>query len=94
MLLLFFNIVLLSRVKKVNILESFYCICLSLLIEYVTRLRRDKRLLSSMVEQSAVNRSVVGSSPIASATGLLEKRLNSYPFQGYIHGFESRTGHQ
>ncbi len=46
-----------------------------------------------MAEQSAVNRSVVGSSPIVSATGLLEKRLNSYPFQGYIHGFESRTGH-
>ncbi len=53
------------------------------------------RSLSSMAEQSAVNRFVVGSSPIVSAiyNGLLEKRLNSYPFQGYIHGFESRTGH-
>ena len=28
-----------------------------------------------------------------SASGLLEKWLNSYPFQGYTHGFESRTGH-
>ena len=48
-----------------------------------------------MAEQSAVNRFVVGSSPIVSAilNGLLEKWLNSYPFQGYIHGFESRTGH-
>lgn len=24
---------------------------------------------------------------------MLEKRLNSYPSQGYIHGFESRMGH-
>ena len=23
----------------------------------------------------------------------MEKRLNSYPSQGYIHGFESRMGH-
>ena len=52
--------------------------------------------LSSAVEQSAVNRSVVGSNPMLSAIkiGPLEKWLNSYPFQGYIHGFESRTGHQ
>ena len=53
------------------------------------------RSASSMAEQSAVNRSVVGSSPMLSAIlGPLEKWLNSYPFQGYIHGFESRTGHQ
>ena len=26
--------------------------------------------------------------------GLLEKRLNSHPFHGCIHGFESRKGHQ
>ena len=24
---------------------------------------------------------------------MLVKRLNSYPSQGYIHGFESRMGH-
>ena len=51
--------------------------------------------LAQSVEQSAVNRSVVGSSPILGATcGLLEKRLNSHPFHGCIHGFESRKGHQ
>ena len=47
-----------------------------------------------MAEQSAVNRSVVGSSPIASASGPLEKWLNSHAFHACIHGFESRTGHQ
>ena len=26
--------------------------------------------------------------------GPLEKWLNSYPSQGYIHGFEPHTGHQ
>ena len=48
-----------------------------------------------MAEHSAVNRTVVGSSPMLSAiVGPLEKRLNSYAFHAYIHGFESRTGHQ
>ena len=51
--------------------------------------------LAQSVELSAVNRSVVGSSPsVGAKTGLLEKRLNSPPFHGGIHGFESHTGHQ
>ena len=52
--------------------------------------------LAQSVEQSAVNRSVVGSSPSVGATriGPLEKWLNSYAFHAYTHGFESRTGHQ
>ena len=44
-----------------------------------------------------VNHGVIGSSPIGGAiflVGLLEKRFNSYAFHAYIHGFESRTGHQ
>ena len=48
-----------------------------------------------MVEQSAVNRSVVGSSPMLGAIyGPLEKWLNSHAFHACTHGFESRTGHQ
>ena len=49
--------------------------------------------LAQSVELSAVNRSVVGSSPSVGATGPLEKWLNSYAFHAYIHGFESRMGH-
>jgi hypothetical protein len=51
--------------------------------------------VSSMVELSAVNRSVVGSSPTLGAiAGLLEKWLNSHAFHACIRGFESRIGHQ
>ena len=46
------------------------------------------RLLSSMVEQSAVNRSVVGSSPIASAIYLARWRsgLTHIPFKDTFMG--------
>ena len=52
-------------------------------------------VLAQSVELSAVNRSVVGSSPTVGAIqfGLLEKRLNSHAFHACIHGFESRIGH-
>ena len=50
--------------------------------------------LAQSVELSAVNRSVVGSSPTVGAIGHMEKRLNSPPFHGGIHGFESHYGHQ
>ena len=51
--------------------------------------------LAQSVELSAVNRSVVGSSPTVGATfGELEKRLNSHAFHACIHGFESRIRHQ
>lgn len=47
-----------------------------------------------MAEQPAVNRFVVGSSPILSANlWPVGEAVNSYPFQGYIHAFEPRTGH-
>lgn len=47
-----------------------------------------------MAEQPAVNRFVVGSSPILSAKMWpVGEAVNSYPFQGYIHAFEPRTGH-
>ena len=53
------------------------------------------RSASSTVEQSAVNRSVVGSNPMLSAIlWPVGEAVNSYPFQGYIHAFEPRTGHQ
>ena len=46
-----------------------------------------------MVEQSAVNRSVVGSSPTSSAMWPVGETVNSHAFHACIHGFESRTGH-
>ena len=58
--------------------------------------RNGNAQLAQQVEQSAVNRSVAGSSPAVGAIffGPLEKRLNSHPFHGCIHGFESHTDHQ
>ena len=46
-----------------------------------------------MAEQSAVNRSVVGSSPMLSAIyfGPLEKWLNSHAFHACIHGVMKYT---
>ena len=51
--------------------------------------------IAQSVEQSAVNRFVTGSSPVSGAivSGRLVKRLNTPPFHGGIHGFESRTYH-
>ena len=53
-------------------------------------------LSSSVVEQSAVNRSVTGSNPVS---GAIIKRhvgeaVNSPAFHAGIHGFEPRTCHQ
>ena len=49
--------------------------------------------IAQLVEQSAVNRSVVGSSPTSSAMWLVGETVNSHAFHACIHGFESRTGH-
>ena len=65
----------------------------SILLEVNTS--RGRAYLAQSVELSAVNRSVVGSSPTvgASQCGPLEKWLNSHAFHACIHGFESRIGH-
>ena len=49
--------------------------------------------IAQLVEQSAVNRSVVGSSPTSSAMWLVGETVNSHAFHACIHGFESRTSH-
>ena len=51
--------------------------------------------IAQSVERPAVNRQVTGSSPVSGAIvcGRLVKRLNTPPFHGGIHGFESRTYH-
>ena len=51
--------------------------------------------IAQSVERAAVNRQVTGSSPVSGAIciGKLVKRLNTPPFHGGIHGFESRTCH-
>ena len=51
-------------------------------------------LSSSMVEHSAVNRQVIGSSPILGAIWPVGEAVNTHAFHACIHGFKSRTGHQ
>ena len=60
-------------------------------------MKRKCCLLSSVVEQPAVNRLVVGSNPIVSAKLIIRpvgEVVNSHAFHACIHGFKSRTGHQ
>ena len=61
---------------------------------YVNMYKQCARIAQS-VERPAVNRQVTGSSPVSGAIvdGVLVKWLNTPPFHGGIHGFESRTRH-
>ena len=79
-----------------NFFDFFLALFLTLRYYHTCLINQElRRSASSMAEQSAVNRSVVGSSPMLSAIyfGPLEKWLNSHAFHACIHGFESRTGH-